>query len=197
MEVTEIVYVSTRKAWRAWLKKHHTKKTEIWLLYYKKGSGKPRVEYADAVEEALCFGWIDTTVKALDADSYVQRFTPRKKGSNWSGPNLERAGRLVASGQMTPAGAVHLPSKSDAKKWQAKHDRRTTAPTTAPPDLAAALKTNPRAAAFWKTLAPGYRRLYGRMLREARKAETRAGRLLKLMKRLEQGVKHPLDKVAP
>jgi uncharacterized protein YdeI (YjbR/CyaY-like superfamily) len=135
MEVTETVYVSTRAAWRAWLKRHHASQKVVWLIYYKKGSGKPRVEYADAVEEALCFGWIDSTTKTLDAERYVQRFTPRKKGSNWSGPNLERIKRLVAAGQMTPAGAVHLPSARAAKEYQKQHDARTTAPTRAPKEL--------------------------------------------------------------
>jgi uncharacterized protein YdeI (YjbR/CyaY-like superfamily) len=197
MEVTETVVLTTRKAWRAWLKKHHAAKKEIWFTYFKKGSGKPSVPYAEAVEEALCFGWIDTTVKTLDTERYVQRFTPRKKGSNWSGPNLERVRRLIANGLMTPAGAVHLPDAKQAKSFQEKHDWRTTAPTAAPKDLAAELKKNPRAAAFWKSLAPSYRRLYGRMIREAKKPETRASRVVQLMKRLEQGVKHPLDKVAP
>src|SRR5437868_5522144 len=102
MEVTETLHVPTRKAWRAWLKKNHKLKREIWFTYHKKASGKPSVSYNDAVEEALCYGWIDTTVKTLDEERWVQRFTPRKKGSNWSGPNLARIKRLVANGQMTP-----------------------------------------------------------------------------------------------
>lgn len=128
MEITETLSVSTRAAWRAWLKRHHASKSVIWLITYKKGTGKPRVEYADAVEEALCFGWIDSTTKTIDAERYAQRFTPRKKGSNWSESNLERIKRLVATGQMTPAGAVHLPDARAAKVVKklakgAKHPR--------------------------------------------------------------------------
>src|SRR5689334_7741858 len=98
MEVTETIYLKTRTAWRGWLAKNHTKKTEIWFTYFRKASGKPTVAYAEAVEEALCYGWIDGLVKKVkgDEDSWVQRFTPRKKGSNWSGPNLERVRRLTA-----------------------------------------------------------------------------------------------------
>jgi uncharacterized protein YdeI (YjbR/CyaY-like superfamily) len=192
MDVTESIYLATRKAWRAWLKKHHTTKREIWFTYFKKGTGKPSVPYAHAVEEALCFGWIDTTVKTLDAHRYVQRFTPRKKGSNWSGPNLERIRRLVASGQMTPAGAVHLPNAKAAREFQRQHDWRTSAPPTAPRDLAAALKMSPKAAAFWKTLAPGYRRLYVRRVVEAKKPETRVRRVSSTIERLEKGLKHPM-----
>lgn len=192
MEITESVYCATREAWRAWLAKHHTTRREIWLIYYKKGSGRPRVAYGDAVEEALCFGWIDSTVKPLDAERYAQRFTPRKAGSNWSTPNLIRVRRLVAAGLMMPAGARHIPTSRAAKAFHAKHKRRSTAPTTAPRDLAAAIRDNPAAVRHWKTLAPGYRRLYVRMVIEARKPETRARRIVRAVERLASGVKHPM-----
>lgn len=192
MEITETVYVPTRAKWRAWLRKHHRARREIWLIYYKKGSGKPRVEYDDAVEEALCYGWIDSTVKTIDADRYAQRFSPRKPGSNWSRPNLERIKRLVAAGLMTPAGAALLPSAREARMFDAKHEKRVSGPTTAPPALAAALRANEKAAAFWKALAPGYRRLYVRWATEAKKAETRERRVKKIVGLLARGVKHPL-----
>jgi uncharacterized protein YdeI (YjbR/CyaY-like superfamily) len=181
MEVTETVYVPTRRAWRAWLRKHHATKREIWLIYYKKGSNRPRVAYPDAVEEALCFGWIDSTAKPIDEHRYAQRFTPRKKGSSWSVPNLERVKRLVAARQMTPAGAVHVPSARKAKAFQAEHVARKTAPTTAPRDLAAAIKANAKATTTWKVLAPGYRRLYIRMVIEAKQAETRKRRIARVI----------------
>jgi uncharacterized protein YdeI (YjbR/CyaY-like superfamily) len=191
MEITQKVYLKTRKAWRAWLAKNHERKTEIWFTYFKKVSGQPSVPYAEAVEEALCYGWIDGLVKSLDSDSWVQRFTPRKKGSNWSGPNLERVRRLVANGQMTPAGAAHLPNAKESKVWQEKHDARRTAPTEAPRELAAALRKSKKASAFWKTLAPGYRRLYGRMISEAKKEETRIRRVERVIGWLEEG-KRPI-----
>ena len=192
MEITESVYAPTRAAWRAWLRKHHASKREIWLIYYKKGSGKPRVEYAHAVEEALCFGWIDSTLKPLDAHCYAQRFTPRKPGSNWSTPNLIRVKRLVAAGLMTPAGAVHVPGARQARAFHAKHQRRLTAPTAAPRDLAAAFRKSPKAAATWKTLAPGYRRLYVRWITDAKHAETRARRVRLAIEKLARGAKHPM-----
>ena len=95
MDIGETVQVTTRAAWRAWLERHHATAREIWFIYNKKASGKPSVAYGDAVEEALCYGWIDSTVKTLDPHRYAQRFTPRKAGSNWSAPNLERVARLV------------------------------------------------------------------------------------------------------
>ena len=192
MEITETLDVRTRAAWRAWLAKHHAAKREIWLVYHKKGSGKPRVAYGDAVEEALCYGWIDSTVKTIDAARYAQRFTPRKKGSNWSTPNLIRVKRLVASGLMTPAGAVHLPSAQAAKQYHAEHSKRVTASTVAPRDFSAALKENASAARQWRVLTAGYRRLYVRWITEARRPETRARRVALSVRRLAKGIKHTL-----
>lgn len=188
MEVTEIVYARTRAAWRAWLSKHHASKHEIWLVYYKKGSGKASVAYAEAVEEALCFGWIDSTVKTLDAARYAQRFTPRKRGSNWSRPNLDRVVRLIADGRMTPAGSAHIPGKRQAAAYRSKHERRISGPTTAPRDLAVALRANLKAQAVWKGLTPGYRRTYVRWVTDVKRPATRARRIELAVGRLARGI---------
>ncbi len=103
------LYVRNRKQWRAWLQKNHDKEKEIWLIYYKKSSGKPSISYNDAVEEALCLGWIDSIEKGLDAERFAGRYTPRKPKSNWSLSNRERARRLIASGLMTSSGRKALP----------------------------------------------------------------------------------------
>ena len=97
MELGETLYVTTRTEWRSWLQEHHTTEREIWLVYYKKHTAKPRIPYNDAVEEALCYGWIDSTVKKLDDDRFAQRFTPRKHGSNskLSEMNKERIRQLI------------------------------------------------------------------------------------------------------
>ena len=192
MEITETLDVRTRAAWRAWLAKHHAVKREIWLIYHKQGSGKPRVPYGEAVEEALCYGWIDTTVKTIDAERYAQRFTPRKKGSNWSTPNLIRVKRLVQQGLMTPAGAVPLPSRRAAKGFHAKHEKRLTGSTVAPRDLSAALRKDAEAARHWKVLTAGYRRLYVRWITDAKRPETRARRIAASVGRLAKGIKHIL-----
>ena len=105
MEIGETLYVSDREQWRAWLAEYHDKEQEIWLIYYKKGSGKARIPYNDAVEEALCYGWIDSIVKGIDDKKYTQRFTPRKPKSNLSAMNRERVHRLLEQGKMTDAGA--------------------------------------------------------------------------------------------
>lgn len=102
MDVTKTLYVTNRDDWRSWLEKHYRSETEIWLIYFRKHTGKPRIPYNDAVEEALCFGWIDSTVKKLDEERYAQRFTPRRPRSQFSQPNKERLRRLIDQGKVMP-----------------------------------------------------------------------------------------------
>ncbi|MBN2274100.1 MAG: YdeI/OmpD-associated family protein [Bacteroidales bacterium] len=120
MEITETLYVTDREQWRSWLEKNHTSAKEIWLIYYNKKSGKPRIPYNDAVEEALCFGWIDSIVKKYDKDRAAQRFSPRRKNSKLSELNKERIRRLIETGKMTPAGLEsikhHLENNDKDKK---------------------------------------------------------------------------------
>jgi uncharacterized protein YdeI (YjbR/CyaY-like superfamily) len=100
VEVTRTLYITDPKEWRAWLEANYKTEKEIWLVYYKKDTGKPRIEYNDAVEQALCFGWIDSIVKKLDDERTAQRFSPRKPKSGYSQPNIERLRNLVARGQV-------------------------------------------------------------------------------------------------
>lgn len=102
MDITEKLYVTTRDAWRSWLEEHYMSKSEIWLVYYRAETGKPRIPYNHAVEEALCFGWIDSTVKKIDQDRFAQRFTPRQPGSEFSQTNKERLNKLIAQGKVIP-----------------------------------------------------------------------------------------------
>jgi uncharacterized protein YdeI (YjbR/CyaY-like superfamily) len=100
VEITQILYVTDPKEWRKWLERHYKTESEIWLVYYKKHTGKPRIGYNDAVEQALCFGWIDSTVRSLDEERTVQRFSPRKPKSGYSQANIERLRHLVAQGKV-------------------------------------------------------------------------------------------------
>lgn len=109
MEIGETLYVTTREEYRAWLEENHQSKTEIWLVQYKKAAKKPSINYVEAVEEALCFGWIDSTEKSIDAQRYATRFSPRRPKSNWTETNKERARRMIAEGKMTKAGLAALP----------------------------------------------------------------------------------------
>jgi uncharacterized protein YdeI (YjbR/CyaY-like superfamily) len=109
MEIGETLYVTTRDDFRKWLIKNHRTKKEIWLIQYKKATKKPSIDYVEAVEEALCFGWIDNTQKSIDAERYATRFSPRRPKSNWTETNKDRVRRLIAEGKMTEAGLVSLP----------------------------------------------------------------------------------------
>jgi len=104
MELGKTLYAANRKAWRAWLSKNRAGEKEIWLIYYKKSSGKPRIPYNDAVEEALCFGWIDSTAKKVDGERFAQRFSPRRPNSGLSQMNRERIRKMISEGRMTKAG---------------------------------------------------------------------------------------------
>lgn len=104
MEIGKRIYLTKRNDWRSWMEKNYNKEKEIWLIYYKKSSAKPRIAYNDAVEEALCFGWIDSIVKKIDDEKIAQRFTPRRSGSSISEMNKERVRRLIKKKLMTNAG---------------------------------------------------------------------------------------------
>lgn len=151
MEITKTLYVSTRSAWRTWLRKHHKSATEIWLIYYKKGSGKPRIPYDVAVEEALCFGWIDSIAKSIDDSKYVQRFTPRKKKSPWSPANKERARRLIRTRRMTSSGLRAF--RAGVGKVHASTQFKI------PPDILSALKSNAPAWRHFRSFSGPYQRV--------------------------------------
>lgn len=104
MQIGKTFYPKTRVQWRNWLSKNYDKEKEIWLVCYKKATGKSTVSYNDSVEEALCFGWIDNFEKGIDLERYAIRFTPRRIGSNWSQTNIKRVEKLIKEGKMTPVG---------------------------------------------------------------------------------------------
>ena len=115
MEITETLYVTNRDDFRKWFKKNHKSKKEIWLIQYKKATKKPSINYVEAVEEALCFGWIDNTQKSMDTERYATRFSPRRPKSNWTETNKERVKKLIGEGKMTEAGLASLPEDFDLR----------------------------------------------------------------------------------
>jgi uncharacterized protein YdeI (YjbR/CyaY-like superfamily) len=129
--------------WAAWLEEHHTSETEVWLISWKKATGKPSIPWADAVEVALRYGWIDGLVRGLDAERYMQRWTPRRPKSKWSLVNKNTALRLIAEGRMSPAGLAAVEAAKASGEW----DRAYTVqkPTPLPPDLKEAIRRNPEA----------------------------------------------------
>ena len=109
MEIGETIYVTTREEFREWLEKNHKIRKEIWLIQYKKVTGKPSIPYAEAVEEAICFGWIDGFEKGMDDQRFAKRFTPRRQKSLWTETNIERARKMIEEGKMTEVGRATLP----------------------------------------------------------------------------------------
>jgi uncharacterized protein YdeI (YjbR/CyaY-like superfamily) len=109
MDIGETIYVTTAAEFRKWLAKNHSTKKEIWVIQYKKATHKPSINYIAAVEQALCFGWIDGLEKSMDSERYALRFSPRRPKSNWTETNKERARKLIAEGKMTEAGHAALP----------------------------------------------------------------------------------------
>jgi uncharacterized protein YdeI (YjbR/CyaY-like superfamily) len=110
MEISETIYVTTADEFRKWLIQNHRSKKEIWLIQYKKATRKPSINYVEAVEEAICFGWIDGIEKSIDAERYALRFSPRRPKSSWTNTNKDRARRMIAEGRMTSAGRAILPA---------------------------------------------------------------------------------------
>ena len=148
MKLGKTIYVTHKKDWRSWLKKNHNKEKEIWLIYYNKSSGKPRISYNDAVDEALCYGWIDSTIKKIDHKSFAQRFTPRRPKSILSEMNKERIRRLIAQKRMTKKGigAVSHAFDKDEKFIIAK-------------DILHAIKENIDAWKHFQSFPEGYKRV--------------------------------------
>jgi uncharacterized protein YdeI (YjbR/CyaY-like superfamily) len=146
MNISRTLYVAERKKWRAWLKKHYRTEQDIWLVYYRKDTGRPRIAYNDAVEEALCFGWIDSTVRKLDDERFAQRFSPRKPKSKYSQTNKERLRRLIADGKVMKDVLATLGDLSEDD-------------FTIPPDILKALKANKEAWKNFRRFPIGYQRI--------------------------------------
>jgi uncharacterized protein YdeI (YjbR/CyaY-like superfamily) len=182
------LYVTRPEEWRAWLTKHHESASEVWLLFYKKHTGRPRISYEHAVEEALCFGWIDSIVNRVDDDAFAQKFTPRRKGSNWSALNQRRVRKLIREGRMTDAGLAKVDAAVIGRKAQAKSS--TGAPRL-PRAVEQAFKTNAKAWKNFQSLSPSRRAAYVRLILDAKKKETREQRLRQAISLLEQSQGDP------
>lgn len=175
------LYLETREECHKWLEKHHSSEQGIWLIYYKKASGKPRIPYTDAVEEALCFGWIDGKIKRVNEDYYMQWFTPRKPGSRWSKLNISRVQKLISSGSIRSAGLAAY--NEVLKKPELIYEINTGTDLPIPEDLLTALRENSTAMNNFLNSPPGSRRLYIFWLNDAKREETRKGRIAKIVER--------------
>ncbi len=174
MKRLKTLHVTTREQWRAWLARHHDDESEVWLVYYKKNSGKPRIAYNDAVEEALCFGWIDSLVKSIDDQKFAQKFTPRKNSQMWSAINKQRVAQLVAEGRMTAAGMEKLGTALE-KSADSRAGNQTD--LHLPPGFERRIRRDREAWEFFQSLAPSYKKRYVLWIMTAKKEETRLRRL--------------------
>ena len=170
----QVVYAPGRAEWRAWLARHHAACRGAWLANAKKGSGLPCITYDELVEEALCFGWVDSRANALDATWSLRLVTPRKPGSAWSRINKERIERLTAAGLMAPAGLAAVEEAKRRGTWAALDAVEELA---VPGDLAAALAADPAAAGLFAAFPPSSRKNILWWIQSAKKRATRAARV--------------------
>ncbi|MBX3060266.1 MAG: YdeI/OmpD-associated family protein [Anaerolineae bacterium] len=174
-------------AFRDWLAVNHDSELELWLKIFKKGSGQKSINWEEAVIEALCWGWIDGIKKTFDATAYLQRFTPRRKGSNWSQRNREHVERLITEGRMEEPGMVHVRAAQADGRWEAAY--APASEMTVPDDFLAALAERPAAREFFETLNRQNLFAIVYRLQTAKKAETRQRLIEKFLTMFENGEK--------
>lgn len=179
MELTLTFHAPDRETWRAWLEQHHADEKEVWLIYYKAHTGQPSVPYEDSVEEALCFGWVDSLIQKIDEQRYARKFTPRRLDSAWSETNIRRVAKVIAEGRMTPAGLAKITYPLDEPPAAAKE-------FTIPDWIMVALKASPQALENFSKLPPSHKKRYVAWLSGAKKEETRQKNLRKAIAMLEQ-----------
>lgn len=184
---SDTFFAPARAAWREWLAAHHGAASVVWLLIHKKHVEEPSVTYGEAVEEALCWGWIDGLTNRWDERSYALRFTPRKPGSVWSASNVARVETMVAEGRMTPAGQALVDEAKRRGTWDEAASGR---PDVTPPELEEALAADPAALARWHAWAPSRRRRrYVCWVLDAKRPETRSRRVAEVARRAAAGLR--------
>ena len=170
----ESFYPTNRQQWRAWLQENHEKKASVWLICYKMKSGMPSISWTEAVEEALCFGWIDSTRKTIDDDKYRQFFSRRKKVSTWSKINKDKVEQLIADGSMTVAGLKAIETAKQNGSWILLDEVEAL---TIPDDLETAFQTHPGSKVFYLSLSKSVKKRILYWLVSARRPETREKRI--------------------
>ena len=181
------LYLKDAAEWREWLAQFHDREKEIWLVFYKKDSKKSGIGYEQAVEEALCFGWIDSLIKSLDAESYAHKFTPRKENSVWSESNKRRVKKLIEEGKMTDIGLAKVEAAKKLGWWD--KDNRPAISLDMPPEFKQALNANKKARANFNKLAATYQNHYIIWIGMAKRTETRERRIVESIALLEKGQK--------
>jgi len=176
---SKTAFFQSPSEWRQWLEAHHADTQELTVGFYKKGSGTPSITWPESVDEALCVGWIDGIRKSVNADSYMIRFTPRRRGSIWSNVNIKRAGDLIAGKRMKPAGVAAFEARTPEKSGVYLFEQRESPELGA--DAKAAFKANAKAWKFFTGQPPGYQRLATWWVVSAKREETKSRRLATLI----------------
>jgi uncharacterized protein YdeI (YjbR/CyaY-like superfamily) len=184
-----VLYLTTRDEWRAWLQEHHASEHGIWLGYLKKEAPGPSIPYEDSVEEALCFGWVDSLIKKIDETSYARKFTPRKDGAVWSQSNKARAEKMIQQGRMTEVGLAKITIAQSRGEWQQEHTRPQFNTSDVPAELEEVLSGNPQARENFAKLTASERRQYILWVVSARLSETRTRRVREAVSLLEKNQK--------
>ena len=178
----------SRRAWRDWLARNHDKSREIWLAYYKEGCGKTSITHEEALDEALCFGWIDSVIRRVDDERYAQKYTPRNLESIWSAANKARVKRLLAEGRIAAPGSAKILAAKRNGSWDRLHDvGRIGRGGELPADLVEALAREPQAQAAFERRPPSEKKMWGYWVLSAKKPETRARRVAETVKRVLDG----------
>jgi uncharacterized protein YdeI (YjbR/CyaY-like superfamily) len=181
------LYFQNLEDWRSWLRENHDKSAGIWMVFYKKESGNPTLDYTDAVEEALCFGWIDSIIKNVDEQKHLRKFTPRKPVSKWSELNKKRVQKMITQGRMTRFGLAKIEAAQKSGMWD-KPDRPQI-PIKMPDELRHALDGHKPAKTFFAQLAPTYQKQYILWIQMAKRPETRDRRIKEALDLLAKGEK--------
>jgi uncharacterized protein YdeI (YjbR/CyaY-like superfamily) len=179
MKITKSFTPKNQAAWRKWLEKNHDREQEVWLVYLKPAGGKTNIDYESSVEEALCFGWIDSIIQNIDVTSHARKFTPRTNTIKWSETNKRRVRKLIAEGRMTPAGMEKVTFPIDSVEVAGPGSSRPVFEFS--PEVIAAFQANPAAWAFFSQLPPSERRNVTGWIMSAKKDETRLHRLNEAM----------------
>ena len=182
-ETMKTLRVQSVDQWRDWLDEHHASESEVWLIFYKLHTGVGSIAYLDALDEALCFGWVDSLVKRLDESRYARKFTPRKADSRWSTINRKRYAALKAAGRLKPSGINRPPTD----RSYGPRPTRLPLPSRLPPYIKAALRDHPAARRTFEALAPSHRRRYLAWIESAKREETKLRRLKEAIRLLASG----------
>jgi uncharacterized protein YdeI (YjbR/CyaY-like superfamily) len=188
----EVTFFDSAADFRRWLEANHETATELWVGHWKKGSGRGGLAYAEGVDEALCFGWIDGKTRRLDEAAYAIRYTPRRRGSNWSVVNIGRIGELTAAGRMHPAGLRAFEARGEVRTGVYSYENR---PAHLPEELAEVFRRHPEAWSFFAGQPPSYRRAATWWVVSAKRPETQQRRLAALIERSAAGRR--IDALSP